>query len=62
VRHKPEFDRLPVVVLTAKTLTEEDRQRLSLRVAHIIERNGQSEEDVIARLHEQICAQREKRV
>lgn len=62
LRNKPEFDRLPVVVLTAKTLTEEDRQRLSLRVAHIIERNGQSEEDVIARLHEQICAQREKRV
>jgi CheY-like chemotaxis protein len=62
LRNKPEFDRLPVVVLTAKTLTDEDRQRLSLRVEHIIERNGQSEEDVIARLHEQICAQREKRV
>lgn len=62
LRNKPEFDHLPVVVLTAKTLTDEDRQRLSLRVAHIIERNGQSEEDVIARLHEQICAQKEKRV
>lgn len=60
LRKKPEYDRLPIVVLTAKTLTEEDRRRLSLRVEHIIERNGQSEADVIACLHDQICAHGKK--
>ncbi|HQS02336.1 MAG TPA: response regulator [Halothiobacillus sp.] len=50
------FDALPVVVLTAKTLTETDRERLQTRALHIIERQGQSEEAIIARLQAQICA------
>jgi signal transduction histidine kinase/DNA-binding response OmpR family regulator len=56
LRQNPAFDQLPVVVLTAKTLTDEDHQRLRTRALHIIERQGQSEEAIIARLQAQICA------
>lgn len=59
LRQRPELNQLPVLVLTAKTLTDEDRQRLSLRAEHIIERSGLSEEMLVERLHQQICAQRE---
>lgn len=58
LRQQPQYAQLPVVVLTAKTLTNEDRQRLTQRVDHIIERNGQNEETIIARLHAQLCAHR----
>ena len=55
LRQRPELNQLPVLVLTAKTLTDEDRQRLSLRAEHIIERNGLSEDMLVDRLHEQLC-------
>ncbi len=58
LRQQPQYAQLPVVVLTAKTLTAEDHQRLTQRVDHIIERNGESEELIIARLHAQLCAHR----
>ena len=58
LRQRPELNQLPVLVLTAKTLTDEDRQRLSLRAEHIIERNGLSEDMLVDRLHEQLCAHR----
>ncbi len=56
LRQNSRFDALPVVVLTAKTLTETDRERLQARALHVIERQGQSEEAIIARLQSQICA------
>jgi CheY-like chemotaxis protein len=56
LRQNSRFDALPVVVLTAKTLTETDRTRLQARALQIIERQGQSEEAIIARLQAQICA------
>ena len=56
LRQRPELNQLPVLVLTAKTLTDEDRQRLSLRAEHIIERNGLSEDMLVDRLHEQLCS------
>jgi signal transduction histidine kinase/DNA-binding response OmpR family regulator len=56
LRQNSRFDALPVVVLTAKTLTETDRTRLQARTLQIIERQGQSEEAIIARLQAQICA------
>lgn len=62
LRKQPQFNQLPVVVMTAKTLTEADRQRLGVRVAHIIERSGQSEEAVLAELHEQLRAQGSKKI
>ena len=58
LRQRPELNQLPVLVLTAKTLTDEDRKRLSLRAEHIIERNGLSEDMLVERLHEQLCTHR----
>ncbi len=58
LRQRPDLDQLPVLVLTAKTLTDEDRKRLSLRAENIIERTDLSEEALINRLHEQLFAQR----
>lgn len=59
LRQQPQYAHLPVVVLTAKTLTPEDHQRLAQRVDHVIERDGQDEETIIARLHAQLCAHRQ---
>jgi signal transduction histidine kinase/DNA-binding response OmpR family regulator len=42
---------LPVIVLTAKDLTEEDRRVLSGRVEQIIEKGAQSHEQVLASVH-----------
>jgi len=42
---------LPVIVLTAKDLTEEDRRVLSGRVEQIIEKGAQSHEAVLASIH-----------
>jgi signal transduction histidine kinase/CheY-like chemotaxis protein len=58
LRQRPEFNSLPVLVLTAKTLTDDDRQRLSQRVEYIIERDGLNEELLVGRLHEQLCTHR----
>lgn len=62
LRQHRQFDQLPVVVLTAKTLTDEDRQRLAARALHIIERQGQSEEAIIERLQAQIFAPKHKKL
>lgn len=59
LRQQPQYHQIPVIVLTAKTLTAEDHQRLAQRVDHIIERDGQSEEAIIAKLHAQLCAHRQ---
>ncbi|WP_407275645.1 response regulator [Halothiobacillus sp. DCM-1] len=58
MRQLPQYAQLPVIVLTAKTLTDEDRRRLTQRVDHIIERDGQHEEAIIAQLQAQLCAHR----
>ena len=42
---------LPVIVLTAKDLTEEDRRILSGRVEQIIEKGAQSHDAVLASIH-----------
>jgi CheY-like chemotaxis protein/anti-sigma regulatory factor (Ser/Thr protein kinase) len=43
---------IPVIVLTAKDLTEEDRNRLSKHVERILDKGSNSGEDLVARLRE----------
>jgi CheY-like chemotaxis protein len=43
---------IPVIVLTAKDLTEEDRVRLSGQVERVLDKGSQSREDLAARLRE----------
>ncbi|MGI9264047.1 MAG: response regulator, partial [Gammaproteobacteria bacterium] len=52
MRAHDDWRELPVIVLTAKDLTEEDRRRLSGRVEQIIEKGAQSHEQVLASVHD----------
>ena len=45
-----------VVVITAKELTEDDRQRLSGGVSRVLQKGGQSHEDFVAELRARIAA------
>jgi CheY-like chemotaxis protein len=47
---------IPVIVLTAKDLTEEDRNRLSGQVERILDKGSNSREDLVARLRELVGA------
>ena len=49
---------IPIVVVTAKDITEEDRRRLNGDVAGLIERDGLDRESLLARLREQVAATR----
>ena len=52
MRARPEWQDIPVIVLTAKDLTEEDRRVLSGRVAQIIEKGASSHEQVVMLIHQ----------
>ena len=41
-RSQPECDKIPVVVVTAKDLNEEDRKRLQGRVLQVVEKSETS--------------------
>jgi PAS domain S-box-containing protein len=55
VRRQPTWRTVPVIVLTAKDLTEEDRRRLSGRASQIIQKAGQSREELVAELRRAIA-------
>jgi CheY-like chemotaxis protein len=55
VRRSPAWRTIPVIVLTAKDLTEEDRRRLSGRATRIIQKAGQSREQLVAELRRAIA-------
>jgi len=57
LKQYPALNRVPVVVVTAKQLTQDDLDRLRERVEHVIRREGKTEEEVIAWLHRHICAE-----
>ena len=48
LRARSEYRSIPVVVLTARTLTDEDRRRLNGNVERIIEKGHHSTEDLLA--------------
>jgi CheY-like chemotaxis protein len=47
MRANPEWQNIPVIVLTAKDLTDEDRQRLSGKVEQIVEKGSQSRDELL---------------
>ncbi len=47
LRHRPEWQQLPVVVVTAKDLTEEDRRRLRGNVEKILHKGEYPREDLL---------------
>ena len=51
MRGKPEWQDIPVIVLTAKDLTEEDRRILSGRVEQIVEKGACDHEQVVSLVH-----------
>jgi CheY-like chemotaxis protein len=49
---------IPIVVVTAKDITEEDRRRLNGGVVGLIEKGGLDRESLLAQLREQVAATR----
>jgi len=47
MRANPEWQNIPVIVLTAKDLTDEDRQRLSGKVEQIVAKGSQSRDELL---------------
>jgi CheY-like chemotaxis protein len=52
LRRVEEWKKIPVIVLTAKDLTDEDRQRLNGHVERILDKGSQSREGLLDRLRE----------
>ncbi|RKZ49240.1 MAG: hybrid sensor histidine kinase/response regulator [Gammaproteobacteria bacterium] len=56
MRTKPEWQDIPVIVITAKDLTNEDRSRLSGCVEEILEKNAYSREQLLKQVREAVAA------
>jgi DNA-binding response OmpR family regulator len=52
LRKRPECARVPVIVITAKDLTDEDRRRLSGDVARILGKEATSREQLVAEVRQ----------
>jgi CheY-like chemotaxis protein len=58
MRRREAASEIPIVVVTAKNVTEEDRRRLNGGVVALIEREGLDEDSLIELLREQVAASR----
>jgi CheY-like chemotaxis protein len=56
MRAQPEWRHIPVIVVTAKDLTEEDRNRLAGRVEQVLEKNAYTREQLLERVREAVAA------
>ncbi len=56
LRRRPAGRDVPVIVVTAKDLNDEDRQRLSGSVAHILHKQLLSRGDLLGRMLAQVCS------
>ncbi len=56
MRNRDASRAVPIVVVTAKDVTEEDRRRLNGDVVGLIERGGLGRDDLLALLREQVAA------
>jgi len=56
LRAKPEWQHIPVIVITAKDLTREDHQRLNGMVDEVIEKNAYTREDLLERMSKAVAA------
>src|SRR5262245_59567713 len=57
LRKKPECARVPVVVITAKDLTDEDRRRLQGEVARILSKDSTGREQLVAEVRQFLTQQ-----
>ena len=55
VRKVPEWRRIPIVVVTAKDVTEEDRRRLNGDVAGLVQKAGLDRDALLAQVREQVA-------
>jgi len=59
LRRRPDCARVPVIVITAKDLTEEDRRRLSGEVARVLGKDSTSREQLVAEVRQLLTQQME---
>ena len=57
VRSDVELQGLPIIVVTAKDLSEEERTRLNGDVAGLVEKHGVGQDALLARIRDQVSAQ-----
>jgi signal transduction histidine kinase/CheY-like chemotaxis protein len=56
MRVRPEWQHIPVIVITAKDLTGDDRDRLAGRVEEVLEKNAYTREQLLQRVSEAVTA------
>jgi len=56
MRARPEWQDIPVIVITAKDLSNEDRSRLSGCVEEVLEKNAYSREQLLKQIREAVAA------
>ena len=56
MRARPEWRHIPVIVITAKDLTGDDRERLAGRVEDVLEKNAYTREQLLQRMSEAVAA------
>ena len=56
MRAQPEWQDIPVIVITAKDLTADDRIRLAGKVEEVLEKNAYTREQLLQRVSEAVAA------
>jgi CheY-like chemotaxis protein len=56
LRAKPQWQHIPVIVVTAKDLTADERNRLAANTEKVLEKNAYTREQLLERLHEAAAA------
>ena len=56
LRARPEWQQIPVIVITAKDLTADDRDRLAGKVEEVLEKNAYTREELLERVSEAVAA------
>ncbi len=56
MRARSEWQHIPVIVITAKDLTGEDRQRLNGMVEEVLEKNACTREELLERVHKAVAS------
>ena len=56
LRARPEWQHIPVIVITAKDLTAEDRDRLAGKVEDVLEKNACTRDQLLERISEAVAA------
>jgi CheY-like chemotaxis protein len=56
MRERPEWQHIPVIVITAKDLTETDRGRLAGMVEEVVEKRGYTRDQLLERVRDAVAA------